>query len=84
MTERQYAEVVAELEESKKEQAEAEGAIKELLKQMRDEFGVKSEEELRTLLKRKRLLLKNQEADADAEYRRLIKERDKYRGEENP
>lgn len=84
MTDRQYAEVVAELEQSKKEQAEAEGAIKELLKQMRDEFGVKSEEELRTLLKRKRLLLKNQEADADEEYRRLIKERDKYRGEENP
>lgn len=84
MTERQFAEVVAELEQSKKEQAEAEGAIKELLKQMRDEFGVKSEEELRTLLKRKRLLLKNQEADADEEYRRLIKERDKYRGEENP
>jgi hypothetical protein len=35
MTERQYSEVIAELEAAKQEEAEAEGAIKELHKHMR-------------------------------------------------
>jgi hypothetical protein len=80
MTERQYSEVIAELEAAKQEEAEAEGAIKELHKQMRDEFGVKTQEELQVLLKKKRLKLKNEEIVADAEYQRLIRERNKRRG----
>lgn len=72
MTDRNYTELMQELETLKQEQAQAAGARKELLKQLHTEFGLDgvkaAQAKIEELKKKKKAL----ERKRDEEYRKLM------------
>lgn len=80
MTEESYRELCEKLVALRQQKEQAEGAKSEMLKQLKEKFGVSTAEELESLLAKKRRRQKELEEAAEAGYAKLKRWESKLEG----